>query len=106
MSSNIYQNSSYLKLLLNTEANQQKILLSSITNDQVNALSEIFNNLFTLPLTPSESRFVKSRNVVIQKLGDINKSQRYRKGQLIKHSRQVLNTLTFFKDKLLDVIAA
>ena len=104
MSSNVLQNSSYLKLLLSTDANQQKSLISSITPEQVDVLSEIFHNLFTLPLLRSEQKFIKSRGVVLKKLANISKSQRYRKSQLTKHVRQVLNTLNFFKEKLLHVI--
>jgi hypothetical protein len=104
MSSNIQQNLDYLKLLLSTDTIQQRALISTITPEQVDVLSEIFHNLLTLPLTPAENKFVKARGLIIKKLGDTSKTQRYHKSQLNKHSRQVVKTLIYFKDKLWRVL--
>jgi hypothetical protein len=104
MSSNIDEHANYLRLLLNTEPNQQRSLLSTSTPEQLDVLSEIFHNFLILPLSREEREFIRPRAHVIKKIGDISKSARFRRSAIKKHYRQILNTLIFFKDKLISVI--
>jgi hypothetical protein len=104
MSGHIEQEVDYLRLLLHTNPIQQKSLISTITSEQVDLLSEIFHNFLTLPLSSEENAFIQKRKPIIRKLSDISKSQRFRKRLLIKHFRIVMNTLTHFKDQLLSLV--
>jgi hypothetical protein len=100
MSARIDQELDYLRLLLNTNHTQQKSLINSISNQQIDALTEIFHNFLTLPLSSGESDFIQKRKYIIRKLSNISKSHRFRKHLILKHMRIVLSTLNFFKDQL------
>jgi hypothetical protein len=104
MSSNTDQHKDYLHLMLTANPPQQKALLFTSNEDQLDVLSEIFHNFLTLPLAKEERQFVKRREEVIAKLADISKSPRSRRQIINKHSRQIIKILEFFKDNLLSII--
>ena len=100
MSSNIEDNHSYFDLILNTSSKQQGALLSTITDSQVDLISEVFHNFLTLPLESGQKQFVKNRIQFIRKLSNNSKSHRYRRGLITKHRKLVTKFIDFFKDDL------
>jgi hypothetical protein len=96
----------YLRLFLTTTPTQQRALISTITPNQTDSLTEIFHNFLILPLNKDETVFIKKRRQLIRKLSDITKRASFRKKLLLKHSNSILKILNFFKEHLLDLLSA
>ena len=104
MSSNLDNNRSYFDLILNSSSKQQGALLSTITDPQVDLISEIFHNLLILPLESGQKQFIKKRIQFVKKISNNSKSYRYRRRLVIKHKKLVTKFLDFFKDELNSLI--
>lgn len=110
MSRLIQNNTSFLKLLLNSEDKaQQRALLQSITAEQLNALGEIFYNLLNIvPLDRKGERMIKRKDKkrkLLQNLSLINKKTYNSRRKLLKSNKSmVFRILLHFKDKLLQLI--
>ena len=88
----------FVKFLLETEPTQQIAILSTVTDNQVRALSEIAYNLPKLEHLGPHQRFITY-------LGDQKHKIRYKKYIIRKHGTRLLRVLNTVKDKLLDFVA-
>ena len=104
MSSNLENNRSYFDLILNTSSKQQGALLSTITDSQVDLISEVFHNFLVLPLEGAQKQFVKKRIQFARKLSNNSKSHRYRRALILKHKKLVTKFIDYFKDDLRTII--
>ena len=58
----VKENASFLKLLLTTSRQQQRVLLDTATSGQVDALTEILHNLLhVVPISDSERNSIKRK---------------------------------------------
>ena len=98
MDSHLSGEEAFVKLLLETEPAQQIAILSTVTDNQVRALSEIAYNL------PKLENLGPHQNFIIY-LGDQKHTIRYKKSVIRKHATRLLRVLNTVKDKLLDLVA-
>ena len=64
----------YLQLLMRTRSkDQRRVLLDTITNEQLRALTEVTHNILqgNIPLTASHKRELRTEKSFLQILGDI-----------------------------------
>lgn len=87
MSQRIKKNKTYLQLLIGTHKAQQKALLSTISLEQLKAISEIALNILhgTLPLTASLKKVLTRHRNIIRLLGGKKTSQKKKKNCLLKN---------------------
>jgi hypothetical protein len=83
---------------------QQLDLLTTITPEQVEAITEIFHNLQILPLSEEENLILRKYNRIFKVIGQPDRNIKTRKSLIKKHKRIVLQTLLTFRDKLLEVL--
>lgn len=103
MSGLMQANKDFLTLLLTTENKQQKALIDSITPAQVDCLSEVFHNLaYVVDLEPDQYNFMKRRKNAIKALSHVQRSRKYRKSNIQKHSPCMLKVLDQVKEDLLQ----
>ncbi len=88
---------SYLKLLFETTYAQQIALLTTATESQVRALSEIAYNLPKLTDLGSHQRFISY-------LGHQKHTLRYKKTIIKHHASRLLKVLMTVKDQLLELM--
>ena len=95
MSKLLWKHADFIRLLLNTESQQAKALLKTITDDQTQAVSEILYNISKIATKPSDKAIIRKRSSFLRKL--MNKKTRLRsKVKLVsKHNLGLLKTLTF-----------
>ena len=108
MSRRLAENRSFLTLLLEQgDKGQQRALIQTITNSQLDAIGEIFYNLIHIvPVNKSEEKVVKRSRKILHRLSAISKSPASRR-KLLKGNRvKFLRILHHFSDRLLDVIRA
>ena len=98
MDSHLSGEAAFVKFLLETEPAQQIALLSTVTDKQVRALSEIAYNLPKLEHLGPHQRFITY-------MGDQKHTIRYKKSIVKKHATRLLRVLNTVKDKLLDLVA-
>ncbi len=100
----VRENKSYIKLLLSTTRQQQRALLDTATNEQVDALTEILYNLMhTVPISEGERNIIK-RKKTFKELAKITRSYKYRQERVRKNKRLLLNTLSKYANDLIGVI--
>ena len=87
----------FVKFLLETEPTQQIAILSTVTDNQVRALSEIAYNLPKLENLGPHRKFITY-------LGDQKHTIRYKKSIVKKHATRLLRVLNTVKDKLFDLL--
>ncbi len=93
MAERVRENQHFFHLLLSTHPHQKKALLQTITNEQIDFLSEVFHNLlYVLPLTEKERKPL-SRKKYLAQIGNIKRSYPYRKARIKKHSKQLIQIL-------------
>ena len=103
MSSRIADQLHFLSLLLNTDKKQRAALFQSLTNQQTDALGEIFHNLIkVVPLTKDEQKLLR-RKPFLRLVGTTKTATSRRKSLVKKHSRQIADLLLSFGDKILEV---
>ena len=94
----------FINLLLNTDRIQQFALLETLTKSQIDLLTEIFFNLWSVvELDESQQKFMKRRGDSLHSLSQVNRSRRNRYNT-IKHMRKrVLDILLAVKDNILNI---
>ena len=103
MSTRIRDNSSFLKLILNTHSPQQKALLDTISQEQANFISElVFNLLFVLPLKEKERKSLL-RKQYLKDIAKIKRSFKYRKAKIKAYKIQLLKLMDTYKSQLMDM---
>ena len=103
MSSRIQNNGDFFRLLLQTHLPQQKALLSSLTSQQVDLLTEVVHNvLYVVPLVEKEKKALH-RKKFLKEVSVMKRSQKYRKKRMQTKKVQFIKFLLTYKDKLLEV---
>jgi hypothetical protein len=102
--SEIARNAYFINFLLQTIYKQQSDLLNSITLEQVEAITEIFHNLQILPLSEEENTILRKYTRIFKVIGQPDRNVKTRRALIKKHKRIVLQTLTAFRNKLLEVV--
>jgi hypothetical protein len=90
----IKQQFSFLKLFVQTTTPQRKVLLKTITRNQLRALSQIAHNIikFKIKLSFSEKQRLKRERRIIHLLGD-RKLGYKRKKEAIQNKQRLIFTL-------------
>ncbi len=102
----VKENESFLKLLLSTTRQQQRVLLDTATNGQVDALTEIlYNLLYVVPISELERNSIK-RKKALTGLAKITRSYKYRLAHVRKNKRLLLSTLLKYNSQLLGLVSA
>lgn len=109
MSKTLIQNKDFIRFILNTDTSskrQKKAIFETITKDQVLAIVEICYNLLNIKVSDKIKTVINKRRKLLLKI--VNKKV-YRilllKKLLIKHYKQIIETLLFIKDQLLELIS-
>lgn len=109
MTSAVRQQRHFLEFLLQSNPAQRKLILSSITRDQLNVLGEIAANVIhsVILLNPEEKKALKKYKSVLLVLGDKKNGQKNKRRLLKKkstrHHNLVKNRKTF-PEKMVDVM--
>ena len=108
MSKRLSENRSFLTLLLEKgDKGQQRALMQTITNNQLDAIGEIFYNLIHIvPIDKSEEKIIKRSRKILQRVSAISKSAPSRRKLLKSNRVKFLKILHQFSDRLLGVIRA
>ena len=104
MSKLIHNNSSFLRLLLETTSAQAYCLLTTITPAQALSLSEISLNLLTLPLSSRQKRIVKKEEKILKKLSQKSLKSNLRLKLIAKKKKDIYKVLIHFKEPLLKLL--
>jgi len=104
MSNTIIKEKHFLILLLSTEKDQARALLETVTNTQINALSEIIYNCQHLSLSKKATILFRRRKKYLSKLSNKSLSNNSKRYLIGKHYRQLLDTLISIKNKLIELL--
>ena len=94
----------YFRLLLETDKNQAKLLLTNPNSGQLNALCEIAFNLISLVLPKKAQRMLKKAKTFLTKISKKAVSIRVKLQLLKKHWKVLLDLLKSVKDEILLLI--
>ena len=104
MSDRIRDNSSFLRLLLTTHSSQQKALLDTLSDEQVDLLSEvIYNILYTVPI-PNNTRKKLQRKKYLKDIARIKRSRAFRRRHVRGKKRDIIKLLDTFAKELVTLI--
>lgn len=104
MSKTVNQEKYFLHLLLESNKEQSRALLYTITPSQTLAISEIAYNLLRLDLPNKLKLVIEKRKRALHKIADKSKSVKIRTTLIKKHMTQLLNTLKLVKNQLKEVL--
>ena len=105
MSQLLLDNADFVRLLLNTSTKQQRELVKSITNSQIEALVEIFFNLNSMELKGLEARFINSKKRdFLKRVGNRKITHNTRKRKFSSGLKTMMQILSFFKSDLLKLL--
>ena len=103
MSSRVKDNIHFFNLLLVAHPAQQKALLTTASNQQLDFLSELMHNIkFTLPLT-AEQRKRLQRKTFLTELANIKRSYNFRKQRAKRYAPQLIKLFSEFAAPLRQV---
>ena len=105
MSDTLLTNQYFIKLLLDTTNEQSRALFQSITNKQIQVISEICFNLLLISVDKSTQLIIKKRKKILEKLSNKKISLLNKKRIIKKHYIQLRHTLLHIKDKLLELLS-
>ena len=105
MSQNILNNSNFLKLLLGQNLPQKKSLLATISQEQTNAIAEIFYNLLHMELSEKSKKIVTKYKSFAKKLADKKLKFKKKKALINKHRIKLIKILMFFKNNLMEILS-
>lgn len=99
MSSSVSNHQTFLNFLLQTNAKQRKLLLSSITRDQLKVLGEIAANVVhsVILLNPEEKKTLKKYKNFLIVLGDKKTSRKVKVGYLKRKNKAIAILLKIVK---------
>jgi len=105
MSKEVVKHKHFLELLLNTHDYQARALLDTVSNDQVDVISEIAFNLNDIKHSDSVQQGMRFQKHLLKKLANRNVSNNKKK-IIIRHNRkQLLKVLKLFRRDLLSLIS-
>jgi hypothetical protein len=94
----------FIALLLHTTLEQARALLYTLTDQQTQAISEIFFNLPHLPSSQAVKKLISRRKRVIAKIGNRKYNTRTRKSLIKKHMNQTISTLRAVKKEMKQLL--
>lgn len=99
MSSSVSNHQTFLNVLLQTNAKQRKLLLSSITRDQLKVLGEIAANVVhsVILLNPEEKKTLKKYKTFLIVLGDKKTFRKVKVGYLKRKNKAIAILLKIVK---------
>ena len=103
MSAKLQAHAPFISLLLNTEFNQQKALLQTLSGGQRDVVLEILFNLYQIRHNVEDLPFFRKKKSFLRHF-DRTRSTAYRKRYLTKHVVPVIKVFRHFKDKLLELL--
>ena len=104
MSKRLIKHKSFLELLLTTNKVQAKALMDTLTQEQLEALVEIFLNLMKLKVPTKTESLLRKRRRVLAKLIQKRLSITTKLRIIKQHFRQIYDTLLSVKGKLLQLL--
>ena len=100
MSNRIRDNTPFLRLLLSTHFSQQKALLDSASDEQLDLLTELlYNILYTVPI-PLVTRKKLQRKKYLKDLARIKRSRAFRRKQVRARKRDIIKLLIGYAKEL------
>ena len=101
MSRNLIKSSDFIRILLQNNLKLSKILLTHATSSQLQAVAEIFYNVFKLPLNKKKKeQFLKNIKLLKRFLED----KKGRKQLILRKLRIFSNLLQIIKPFLLQIL--
>lgn len=98
------ENEFFLRLLLNTTSQQQKVLLDTVTDNQLDLLSEVIHNiLYVVPIAQQERKSLLRKQVLVE-LAKIKRSYKYRRTRVKVNKKEVMNILVKYARELLSTL--
>lgn len=94
----------YIKLILETDKKQARILIANATPAQVEAIAEIASNLLTLSLPNNVAKIIKKYSSILTRLAKTALNARAKLRILKRHAVTVLKILGVVKDSLLRLL--
>lgn len=94
----------YIKLILETDKNQAKILIANATPSQVEAIAEIASNLLSLSLPNNIAKVIKKYSRILTRLAKSALNIRAKLRILKRHALTILKILGLVKDSLLRLL--
>lgn len=94
----------YIKLILETDKNQAKILISNATLTQVQAIAEIASNLLSLPLPNNVAKVIKKYSRLLTRLAKTALNARAKLRIMKRHALTIFKILMLVKDSLLRLL--
>lgn len=95
--------SPFIELLLSTTKPQQRMLMKTITPEQISVLLEILYNLYILPHSSADQTFYSRQKRFLSKF-KLQHPLGKRKRVLLTRPATVLKVLNYFKSKLLSLL--
>lgn len=103
MSKTLNDNKYFLQLLLNTNKRQAHALIYTLTDKQIQSLSEIAFNLLRIQHTKNRTQQVKKYQSLLKKIASKKISNNKKKAILEKRRNSVIKALHLFKKELLSL---
>lgn len=103
MSSRLRSNLHYLNLLLDSHKPQQKALLLTASNDQLDFISELIHNiLFVVPITDKSRKALHRRKYLLE-IANIKRSHNYRRQRVKRKALAILDLINEYQRELRSV---
>lgn len=104
MSAKIKDNLSFFRLLLETSSLQRKALLDTLSESQVNLISElVFNLLYVLPIQVKARKSLQ-RKTYLKDIAKIKRTYKYRKSKIRRNRAHIIKLLEAYKQDLLGLV--
>lgn len=103
----IFKDREFFILLLTTEYEQQKALLLTATDSQINGISEIFYNLFDFvssTVTKVDKTLLEKRKHILKQFFGGKKTISLRRRLLNRHTRLCLDSILIAKPYLMNEV--
>lgn len=98
------ENEHYVRLLLSTTPSQQKALLDSVTDEQLDLLTEVlYNLLYVVPINQRE-RSAMLRKQAWKELAKISRSRKYRRVRVKANRKRLLDILIKYSKELITML--
>ena len=94
----------FIRLLFETDKKQGKVLLTTATPVQVNALTEISFNLLHRDIPNKFKRIVKKTKKVLTKLAKVTGSVKSKLALIKKNAESIYKLLIAIKDSILELL--
>lgn len=94
-----------MRLLITTDSKlQAEAILVTLTNEQTECISEVFENLLSLPVSNQTKLLLVKNKTLLAKISDSTSSIRERKQLIQKSAKRIIAILISAKKRLLSVL--